>query len=120
MSDAVRLSPSARLLAAEKGIDLASIRGTGPNGRIVRADIDAASEGAPPPPPASAPVAAATQSSSDDRIKASPLAKRIAAEKGIDLALLTGTGPNGRIVKEDVEAFSGAGRSPGPAVRASP
>ena len=67
---------------------------------------------APPPPPASAPVAAATQSSSDDRIKASPLAKRIAAEKGIDLNLVTGTGPNGRIVKEDVEAFSGAGRSP--------
>ena len=81
MSDAIRVSPSARLLAAEKGIDLASIRGTGPNGRIVRADIDAASEGAPPPPPASAPVAAAAQSSSDDRIKASPLAKRIAAEQ---------------------------------------
>ena len=67
---------------------------------------------APPPPPASAPVTAATQSSSDDRIKASPLAKRIAAEKGIDLTLVTGTGPNGRIIKEDVEAFSGAGRSP--------
>jgi pyruvate dehydrogenase E2 component (dihydrolipoamide acetyltransferase) len=74
----------------------------------------------PPPPPASAPVAAAAQSSSDDRIKASPLAKRIAAEKGIDLALLTGTGPNGRIVKEDVEAFSGAGRSPAPATAMDP
>ena len=104
MSDAVRVSPSARLLAAEKGIDLASIRGTGPNGRIVRADIDAVAEGTPPPPPASAPVAAAAQSSSDDRVKASPLAKRIAAEKGVDLTWVTGTGPNGRIVKEDVEA----------------
>jgi pyruvate dehydrogenase E2 component (dihydrolipoamide acetyltransferase) len=75
---------------------------------------------APPPPPASAPVAAATQSSSGDRIKASPLAKRIAAEKGIDLTLLTGTGPNGRIVKEDVEAFSGAGRSPAAAPAMDP
>jgi pyruvate dehydrogenase E2 component (dihydrolipoamide acetyltransferase) len=40
---------------------------------------------------------------SDDRIKASPLAKRIAAEKGVDLARITGTGPNGRIVKADLE-----------------
>ena len=38
------------------------------------------------------------------RIKASPLAKRIAADKGIDLATLTGSGPGGRIVKADVEA----------------
>ena len=45
-----------------------------------------------------------TKSSSDDRVIASPLAKRIAAHKGIDLAGLTGTGPNGRIVKADVEA----------------
>ena len=58
---------------------------------------------APPPTPApvSAPVSAA---SADERIKASPLAKRLAAERGIDLATLTGTGPGGRIVKEDVDA----------------
>ena len=45
----------------------------------------------------------APTASSGDRIKASPLAKRIAADKGVDLAELTGTGPNGRIVKADVE-----------------
>ena len=58
---------------------------------------------APPPPPVpiSAPVSAF---SADDRVKASPLAKRLAAERGIDLAKLTGTGPGGRIVKEDVDA----------------
>ncbi|MFN5645765.1 MAG: biotin/lipoyl-containing protein, partial [Sphingomonadales bacterium] len=58
---------------------------------------------APPPTPApvSAPVSAA---SADERVKASPLAKRLAAERGIDLAKLTGTGPGGRIVKEDVDA----------------
>ena len=39
-----------------------------------------------------------------DRIKASPLARKIAAEKGIDLTNVKGTGPGGRIVKEDVEA----------------
>jgi pyruvate dehydrogenase E2 component (dihydrolipoyllysine-residue acetyltransferase) len=40
---------------------------------------------------------------SDGRIKASPLARRIARERGIDLAALSGTGPEGRIVAEDVE-----------------
>lgn len=39
-----------------------------------------------------------------DRIKASPLARRIAKNKGIDLSALTGSGPHGRIIKKDVEA----------------
>ncbi len=63
------------------------------------------------PAPAPAPAAIATKSSSD-RIIASPLAKRIAANSGINLTGMTGTGPNGRIVKADVEALSGEGRSP--------
>lgn len=44
-----------------------------------------------------------TQSSSGDRVFASPLAKRIAAEKGIDVSTIQGSGPRGRIVKADVE-----------------
>jgi pyruvate dehydrogenase E2 component (dihydrolipoamide acetyltransferase) len=44
-----------------------------------------------------------TSSNGDTRIKASPLARRIARERGIDLASLRGTGPEGRIVAEDVE-----------------
>lgn len=63
---------------------------------------------APAPVPAPAPVAAA-QAAKGDRIVASPLAKRIAADKGIDLSGVAGSGPNGRIVKADVEgAKSGA------------
>jgi pyruvate dehydrogenase E2 component (dihydrolipoamide acetyltransferase) len=50
-------------------------------------------------------------SQSNDRVKASPLAKRIAGNKGLDLTTISGTGPNGRIVKADVEALSGEGRS---------
>lgn len=50
-------------------------------------------------------------SQSHDRVKASPLAKRIALNKGVDLTTISGTGPNGRIVKADVEAISGEGRS---------
>lgn len=41
--------------------------------------------------------------SSDGRIKASPLAKKMAAEKGIDLSRLTGSGENGRIIKKDID-----------------
>jgi pyruvate dehydrogenase E2 component (dihydrolipoamide acetyltransferase) len=50
-------------------------------------------------------------SQSSDRVKASPLAKRIAVNKGLDLTTISGTGPNGRIVKADVEAITGEGRS---------
>ncbi|WP_392469932.1 2-oxo acid dehydrogenase subunit E2 [Sphingobacterium cellulitidis] len=51
-----------------------------------------------------APVAAST--SSDARIKASPLAKKIAKEKGIDLSQVKGSAENGRIVRKDVENFT--------------
>ena len=63
-------------------------------------------EATAPVPKVEAPAAAAPPAkvATDDRIKASPLAKRIAAELGVDLSTVTGTGPNGRIVKEDVEA----------------
>jgi pyruvate dehydrogenase E2 component (dihydrolipoamide acetyltransferase) len=57
------------------------------------------------------------KAASGDRIVASPLAKRIAADKGIDLASVTGSGPNGRIVKADVE---GAQPGAAPAKTAAP
>jgi pyruvate dehydrogenase E2 component (dihydrolipoamide acetyltransferase) len=57
---------------------------------------------APAPAPAPAPAKAAAGDRIGDRIKASPLARRIAAETGVDLKGVTGTGPNGRIVKADV------------------
>jgi pyruvate dehydrogenase E2 component (dihydrolipoamide acetyltransferase) len=57
-----------------------------------------ASKPAPEPAPAKSPASAG------ERTLASPLAKRIAAEKGVDLGGLAGSGPHGRIVKADVEA----------------
>ena len=51
-------SPLAKRIAAEKGIDLASLRGSGPNGRIVKADVENAKPGAAAPAPAAAPKAA--------------------------------------------------------------
>ncbi|MFM8951301.1 MAG: pyruvate dehydrogenase complex dihydrolipoamide acetyltransferase [Bacteroidota bacterium] len=57
---------------------------------------------APKPVAAPAPVVAA---SDDSRVKASPLAKRLASEKGIDLSRIPGTGDGGRVVKRDVDWF---------------
>jgi pyruvate dehydrogenase E2 component (dihydrolipoamide acetyltransferase) len=52
---------------------------------------------------------ATVSESNGDRVKASPLARRIARERGIELSALTGTGPDGRIVAEDVENATGDG-----------
>ncbi|MBF5092228.1 pyruvate dehydrogenase complex dihydrolipoamide acetyltransferase [Novosphingobium sp. NBM11] len=71
----------------------------------------------PAPSPAPAPVAAAAPAPKGDRVVASPLAKRIAADKGIDLAGVKGTGPNGRIVKADV---AGAQPATAPVVASAP
>ena len=57
------------------------------------------------------PAKAGTSGGDTPRIIASPLAKRIAAEKGIDLAAVTGSGPNGRIVKIDVEGVQASGNA---------
>jgi pyruvate dehydrogenase E2 component (dihydrolipoamide acetyltransferase) len=62
-----------------------------------------APKAAPVAAPAPTPAAVPLEAPSGDRVFASPLAKRIAAEKGIALAGLKGSGPNGRIVKADVE-----------------
>ena len=62
--------------------------------------------------PVSAPASAPVSTSSSGRVKASPLAKKIAAEKGVDLTRLAGTGPGGRIVRKDVEGAPGGGARP--------
>ena len=76
---------------------------------------DEAPSAAPSPAPA-APVAA-----SGDRIFASPLARRIAKDKGLDLSQIKGSGPKGRIVKSDVEnAQPGAALAAAPTAAAAP
>ena len=68
----------------------------------------AAKPAAPSARPAATPApstpAAAAAPSADSRVKASPLAKRMAEERGLDLSTVRGTGPEGRVTKEDVEA----------------
>ena len=70
------------------------------------------------PTPAAPAVAGATEKG--DRVKASPLAKRLAAQKDIDLKTLTGSGPGGRIVKADLDGASAAAPARAPATAAAP
>lgn len=68
-----------------------------------------ASDAAPAPPPAVTSAPSSTpRGAAGGRIKASPLARRIARERGIDLESLVGTGPDGRIVAEDVARLTSA------------
>eukprot|EP00898_Chlorokybus_atmophyticus_P003884 jgi/Chlat1/4497/Chrsp29S04418 len=66
----------------------------------------------PAPKPAPAPVAAAPVTRTDGRIIATPYAKKRAKELNVDLATVAGSGPNGRIVAEDVEAAAGVKSAP--------
>jgi pyruvate dehydrogenase E2 component (dihydrolipoamide acetyltransferase) len=73
-------SPRARMRARENGIDLSSLRGSGPHGRIVEADVLAAST----------------------KVLATPLARRLAEEHGVSIGDIRGSGPGGRITQDDV------------------
>ncbi|MFQ6042896.1 MAG: E3 binding domain-containing protein, partial [Candidatus Poribacteria bacterium] len=93
-TERIKTSPAAKKLAQQHGVELNQLRGSGPGGRIVLADVQRyieSSEGSLPTP-------------TSERIKASPLSKRLAIEHGIDITTITGTGPGGRIVRDDVLA----------------
>lgn len=68
------------------------------------------------PAPAAPSAPAATNNSNDSRLKASPLAKKLAEERGIDLTQVQGSGDFGRIIKKDIENFVPAAASSGMSV----
>lgn len=74
---------------------------------------------AAPAETASAPAPAAPAASDGSRVFASPLARRIAADKGLDLSQLKGSGPRGRIVKADVENATAAPKAAAPVAAAA-
>ena len=90
-------SPRARRAARELGVSLQNLRGTGPGGRIVEADVQAAANAA-------------------QAVSASPVARKLAASMGVDLAAATGSGHAGKIMKDDVlRAATPAASAPAPA-----
>jgi pyruvate dehydrogenase E2 component (dihydrolipoamide acetyltransferase) len=85
----LKVSPRARHLADQTGIELRTIKGTGPMGRIIEADVRRAIHISP-------------RGSS-----ISPVAQRLAKELGVDPNVVRGTGPGGRVTKADVQQASG-------------
>jgi pyruvate dehydrogenase E2 component (dihydrolipoamide acetyltransferase) len=100
------ISPAARELALRLSVDVASIDGQGRRGRITLQDVDQAAK-----PLRSVggggPVAIEPTGAALDALYASPYAKRFAVKHSVDLATLTGTGPRGRISRQDVAAAAG-------------
>lgn len=99
--------PAARRLAMELGVELAAVVGTGPGGRVTEADV-AAAQRTPGPAPAATPQAPTRIERITDR-------RGPGGEAAIDLAAVAGTGPGGRITKEDVEGAAAAGIAAKPA-----
>jgi pyruvate dehydrogenase E2 component (dihydrolipoamide acetyltransferase) len=106
---------SAILVIAEEGEDVAQIKAQYASGAPAKAAApagpakasDAPTASSAPAPAPAAPAAPANEAGHGDpgaRVFASPLARKLAAERGVDLASLSGTGPSGRIVRRDVEA----------------
>ena len=86
--DRVFSSPRARMVAEEKNVDINMLagRGTGPGGRIVEKDVLDFLAAAP----------------TDERLRATPLAGKVAADLGVDLGGVAATGISGRITRDDV------------------
>ncbi len=86
------------------GTVIARLAGDGDSAKPTptKAEVTAPAPAAQAAAPAPAKAASAPVAASGDRVKASPLAKRLAAADGIDLRAITGSGPNGRIVKADL------------------
>jgi len=105
----------------EKGADYQSLLAAHQAGGTTAATVEVASSPAPAAVAASAPEGAqapvavpATSSTGNERVKASPLAKKIASEKGVDIRQVAGSGEGGRIVKRDIETFVPAAATASP------
>lgn len=114
-------------IVGKAGTDVAPLlKGGAPKAASDKAPEAKAEESKAPEAPAEEPA----QSSSDSRVKASPLARKVAKDKGIDISQVKGSAEGGRIVKKDVEDFkpsaapaqakAASGSAPAPAAKESP
>ena len=119
-TDGVKVNAPIAILL-EEDEDASALDGYTPGGGAAPAAAkpDPAPKAAPTPAPQAAAPKATSAPASGDRIKASPLAKRLAKEAGIDLASVTGSGPNGRIVKADIDGFSPSAQAAAPQAAAT-
>jgi pyruvate dehydrogenase E2 component (dihydrolipoamide acetyltransferase) len=113
------ISPRARRIAAELGIEWAQLTGSGRTGRIVERDIRAAYAQQAAMPTQSAPVISPTKTPAPAFVQVSPVAQRMAEAAGVDLSELAAQKPGQRIQRQDVEAAIAA-RAAQPTTPAAP
>ena len=94
--------------------------GSGPPASADAADVPAEPEVSEAPEAVEEAPSPPVETTSGERVKASPLARRIARERGIDLAAVAGTGPDGRVIAEDVEKAPEGARAAAAAPAAAP
>lgn len=104
-------TPPIRHLAHQLGVDVEHLHGTGRHGAITRADVEAAAGVSAAPTPQAVPPAAvpAKPTPPEGRVRSSPRARRLAAELGVDLAGVRGTGPGGAVTEADLRRAAEAG-----------
>jgi pyruvate dehydrogenase E2 component (dihydrolipoamide acetyltransferase) len=106
--DRVVASPLAKKMAQEMGVDISSVVGTGPGGRITAADIQsAASGGAAPKKAAAAAPSKPSWTPAPGVIAATPTARALAKKAKLDLASIQGSGEFGRVTADDVMIATG-------------
>jgi pyruvate dehydrogenase E2 component (dihydrolipoamide acetyltransferase) len=111
-------SPVAARMAADLGIDLSAVAGTGSNGQVTRKDIESYLSDAGTAPGQPAGTATGSDAEGAAHVRAVPAARRLARELGVDLRQVRGTGPTRRIQSTDVRDF--AARTAGTAAAAPP
>jgi pyruvate dehydrogenase E2 component (dihydrolipoamide acetyltransferase) len=109
VSGDVKASPLARRIADQAGVDLGTVQGSGAHGKVVRSDVEAAMSGGGSTAKSGAVEISASGAlppavdAGGNRLFASPLARRMAAQAGVELSAVKGSGPDGRIVKRDID-----------------
>ncbi len=97
----LKASPAARQFAEKLAINLTEVKASGPGGRILESDVQRYID-----------LRGKAPTAETARLKASPLARRLAKEHGLDLSSIIGSGPDGRIVRDDVLQAASASHVP--------
>lgn len=120
------VSPNARRVAAEVGVDVAAVRGTGPGGRVVSEDVEAVAARTPSAAPATRPAVSPTLAAAPTGIvPATSAARTLADLLGVDVATVSTDAGDRRVTRDDVarhvrNLLAGASTGPAPAAATQP
>lgn len=96
----VMATPAARRRAAELGLDISQVAGTGPDGAITSDDVEAFD-------PGDAPKQEAAGDVPEHHVRVTPMARKLAVDLGVDVESIEGTGDHGAVTKDDVQRAAG-------------